>query len=88
MFSSEMRMLTPEGVEVVPVWADSDDASVIGQHWNAVKKFLHTGDVSVLVPFAAWRIQGYRLATDPAWIELWARRGELDFEDIYENGGS
>jgi hypothetical protein len=83
-----MRMLTTSGVEVIAVEVGSDAARSIGQHWNAVKQFLHTGDSSVLEPFAFTRILRYKFAVDPAWIQRWAERGELDFEDIYENGGS
>jgi hypothetical protein len=51
MSAEMMRMLTTSGVEVIPVVAGSDAAHTIGQHWNAVKQFLHTGDTSVLEPF-------------------------------------
>jgi hypothetical protein len=81
-----IRMLTTSGVEVLPVEVFSDTASAIGQHWNAVKHFLHTGDISVLQPFQSSRIGPYRFETDPDKIERWAMRGELDFEDIYETG--
>ena len=83
-----MRMLTASGVEVVAADFGSDAASAIGQHWNAVKQFLHTGDTSVLEPFSSIRIGSHRFAVDPAWIERWAARGELDDDDIYESGGS
>lgn len=82
-----MKMLTASGVEVLAVDFGSDAASAIGRHWNAVKRFLHTGDISEPEPFASLRIRGHRFAVDPGWIEHWAARGELDFEDIYENGG-
>ena len=86
MSAELMRMLTTGGVEVLPVEVGSPAASAIGQHWNAVKNFLHTGDTSVLEPFSSMRILVYKFAIDPGWIERWATRGELDFEDIYESG--
>ena len=82
-----MKILTASGVEVVSVDFGTDAASAIGHHWNAVKHFLNTGDISELEPFATLRIQGHGFAVDPGWIEHWAARGELDFEDIYETGG-
>ena len=88
MSVAPMRMLTTSGVEVAAVEVGSDAASAIGQHWNAVKHFLHTGDTSVLTPFAGSRILRYQFEVDPAKIERWAMRGELDFEDPYEQGRS
>lgn len=80
-----MRMLTTRGVEVLAVEVGSDAARAIGQHWNAVQHFLHSGDASRLEPFASMRLTlFYKFAVDPDWIERWAMRGELDFEDIYE----
>jgi hypothetical protein len=86
MSAELMKMLTTSGVEVLPVEVPSEAASAIGEHWNAVKNFLHTGQTSELEPFSFMRIRDYRFATDPDWITRWAIRGELDFEDIYESG--
>lgn len=86
MSAEQMKMLTTSGVEVLSIERGSEAASAIGQHWNAVKNFLHTGDTSELEPFSLTRIPGYKFATDPDWIVRWATRGELDFEDIYESG--
>lgn len=85
MSAAPIRMLTRTGVEVVPVVVGSDAARAIGQHWNAVQHFLHTGDPSRLEPFEPLRILFYKFAVDPDWIERWAARGELDFEEIYES---
>jgi hypothetical protein len=88
MTVERIRMLSDQGTIELPVEVGSDAARLIGMHWNAVKGFLHTGNTAPMVPFAIWRIGGYRFAIDPSWIEAWAARGELDFEDIYESGGS
>jgi hypothetical protein len=86
MSIARIRMLTDQGVDEFPVRVGSDAARAIGQHWNAVQHFLHSGDMSRLTQFATLTIDGRRFAVDPGWIERWAARGELDFEDIYENG--
>jgi hypothetical protein len=82
MIIGQIRMLTDQGVDEFRVRVGSDAARAIGQHWNAVQHFLHTGDMDRLTPFATLSIEGRRFAVDPGWIERWAARGELDFEDI------
>ncbi|MGI8557665.1 MAG: hypothetical protein ACR2ND_05065 [Solirubrobacteraceae bacterium] len=82
----QIRMLTDDGVEEFEITVGSDAARIIGQHWNAVQHFLHTGETDRLNQFATTSIGGRRFAVDPDWIERWAARGELDFEDIYESG--
>jgi hypothetical protein len=81
-----IRMLSDHGTIELPVERGSHAASLIGSHWNAVKGLLHTGAVFPLIPFAIWTVGGHRFAVDPGWIERWAASGELDFEDIYEDG--
>lgn len=88
MSAELMKMLTTSGVEVLSIDRGAEAASAIGQHWNAVKNFLHTGQTSELEPFSFMRILDYKFATDPDWIVHWATAGELDFEDIYESGWS
>ncbi len=77
-----MRVLTADGLQDVGI-RGSRAASVIGEHWNATRKYLETGDESGLRAFSDTFPGGKRLATDPAFIDREARRGELDFEDIY-----
>lgn len=57
--------------------------SLVGRHWNAVRRFGVTGDVSVLRPFEGKRVGGVELATDPDLIEEYIRQGEVDLDDIY-----
>lgn len=80
---TRMRMLTSDGIEDVDV-SDFDEASTLGSYWNAVQQFLGTGDVDPLLDFEGIAISGRPLLVDPDAIETLARRGELDFEDIYE----
>ena len=57
--------------------------SLVGRHWNAVRRFGVTGDVSLLLPFVSKRAGGVELASDPAQIEEYFRRGEVSVDDIY-----
>lgn len=60
-------------------------ASLVGEHMNAAKRFLKTGDTAALNKFAGKTVGGKALATDPALLEELYRRGELEFEDIYKS---
>lgn len=77
-----MQILGSNGRTEVDV-RGSHAASMNARHWNAVKRFLVTGDVAVLRPFVGKRVGGHVLMTDPDAIEEEARRGEVAFEDIY-----
>jgi soluble cytochrome b562 len=81
--TDRMRILTADG----PKWVDVEsysDASDIGTYWNAVRKFVNTGDDSGLWAFEGEFIGVDELLTDLDDIEYWAQVGELEFEDIYE----
>lgn len=79
-----MLILTP-GEGVVDVEARGGEPSVIGSYWNATRRFLATGDESVLDDFRGVVIDGYELETGPDEIEYCALTGELDIQDIYES---
>jgi len=80
---ARMRILTTLGVEDVEL--DTFQArSTVGSYWNAVQRFLSTGETDELERFEGTRIRGWRLLTDPDEIERQARIGELDVDDIYE----
>ncbi len=81
-----MRLLTPEGVVDVGI-RGSRTASRVGDYWNAVHQYLATGDDAPLRPFAGKRVAGRAFETDLDALDRWARRGELDFEDIYAMTG-
>lgn len=79
-----MRVFTDEGVQDLDVPYE-DERRTVGNHWNAIKGFLGDGSVDRLWPFVDQTVAGRRLQTDPSEIEIWAYRGELDFEDIYSS---
>ncbi len=61
----------------------SAQASRVAAHWNAVDRYLCTGDTTALNPFRNHKVGGQQLATDPTALEAFARRGELAIESIY-----
>jgi len=78
-----MRILTADGIEDLEL-NTSEARSAVGSHWNAIQRFLATGDSDALERFALTSVRRRRLLTDPDEIERLARIGELDVEDIYE----
>ena len=80
-----MRVLTTRGQR----WMDLDDeaATVVARHWNAVRRFLETGEEQPLLDLSPYRIGGQRLETDPMVIYALGHRGELNFDDLYGEGG-
>jgi tRNA 2-selenouridine synthase SelU len=78
-----MRVLTNTGVVDVGV-AGSRQASLISSYWNAVDRYLRTGDSSQLGGFAGRSVAGVEFEADLDVIDELAGRGELEFEDIYE----
>ena len=81
---ARMRILTTKGVEDVDLLTPRA-RSTVGRYWNAVQRFLYTGETDDLEAFRGIRIRGRRLLTDPDEIERLARIGELDVDDIYED---
>jgi hypothetical protein len=82
-FYRRMTVVTPNGPTLVEI-RGSRTASMVGKHANAVRKFVETGDSSDLKAFRDKRVGGQPLATDPEKLRQLARRGEVDFEDIYD----
>lgn len=80
----QMNVLTTMGVEVL-FEVHRKDMSAVGKHWNAVQRFLATGETDQLRRFRGVKVGGRTLMTDPDEIEDWAAAGGLDFEDIYED---
>jgi hypothetical protein len=78
-----MIAITPDGQVLVEV-RGSRVASLIGRHANAVQQFHATGDTRPLREFRGRSVQGRKLATDPNVLRRLARRGEIEFEDIYD----
>ena len=81
---ARMRILTQGGVEDLEL-RSAEARSAVGSYWNAVRRYLWTGNTDELERFSRTRIRGRRLLTDPERIDQLARIGELEFEDIYES---
>ena len=77
-------MLGPDGVEHEVEVRGSRVASLVGAHWSAIAHYLRTGDDSRLRRLEGKTVAGIPLETDPDVIDEWARRGELEIEDVYE----
>ena len=78
-----MQVLTSEGKQTINL-RGSRSASIVAKHWSVIRKYLETGDERGLQAFTDVFPGGKRFATDPVVIDREARRGELDFEDIYD----
>ena len=76
-----MWLLTTVGY--VPVSVGSRNASLLGKHSAAVKKFLRTGNASGLAPFVGKRVAGHELVTDPEVLSALADAGALRLDDLY-----
>ena len=74
-----MNVVTTEGVVEVPI-RSSRQASLVGEHANAVKKFLLTGDDEPLHKFAGVKVAGRELEVRPEVLEELQRTGELEYE--------
>lgn len=74
-----MNVVTTAGVVEVPL-RSSRQASVVGEHANAVKRFLLTGDETPLRKFTGVKVGGHELETRPDVLEEQQRTGELEYE--------
>ena len=81
---ARMRILTKDGVEDVEL-ETLRARSTVGSYWSAVQRYLYTGNTDRIEGFKGVRIRRKRLLTDPDLIDRYARIGELDIEDIYED---
>jgi hypothetical protein len=67
---------------------DSRSASRIAAYWNAVKRYLETGDASGLRRFRGKVVRvnkrGYPFITDTKTLDRLADAGELGFDDLYD----
>jgi hypothetical protein len=78
-----IRVLTTRGAQFL-TGLTRDQASAVGRHWNAVRRYLDTGQDFQLGEFDDVDIDGETLETGIDAIEYWAIRGEVQFEDIYD----
>lgn len=74
-----MNVITTDGVQEVPL-RSSRQASLVGEHANAVKRFLATGDEEPLRKFAGVKVAGRELEVRPEVLEELQRTSELDYE--------
>lgn len=83
-----VRFLSEDGVFSV-VARDSRTASRIARYWNAVDRYLRTGDASVLDEFRSQSFTSYGLTyeyvTDVEVLDRLALVGEVRIDDIYAN---
>jgi hypothetical protein len=77
-----MRVLTTDGLRFLPDLSDRE-ASVVGRHWNAVRRYLETGAVADVWRMEGTVVAGMRLETNLAEIEYHAIRGDMQFESMY-----
>lgn len=76
-------VILSEGRRVAVDVRGSRQAAAVSAHWNAVSRFLETGDVRLLAKFEGRTVAGHVLETDPDVLEEIALSGGLQFEDIY-----
>jgi hypothetical protein len=82
-----LQVITPDGMREVAT-KSSRDASTLGQYWDAVNKYVRTGDDSRLKKFEGKQIssssgQKIRLITDRTELNRLGSAGVLSFESLY-----
>jgi len=81
-----MRFLTAHGYASV-LTTSSEDATMIADYNNAIRRSLQTGDYSALKEFEGYYFESegrkYDFVTDPKTINRLARAGAIYFLDIY-----
>jgi len=77
-----MRVLTSDGVRDLEV-RDTQDRSLVGDHWNAIQHFLGTGKTDQLARFGGLTVAGVELESDPDVIEDREAEGDLDIDHVY-----
>ena len=78
---------TDQGLAEIGV-SDSRQASVLGEYWNTVQRYLSTGDASLLREFRAKHItdsegRQFPLLTDEKELDRLGSAGVLSFESLY-----
>jgi hypothetical protein len=82
-----LQIPTSEGTVEIGV-RGSKDASLLGEYWNAVHRYLQTGETSQLSRFRCQTIidadgEEFQLITDPRILNRLGSAGVLSFESIY-----
>lgn len=78
-----LRILTTDGLEFVS-GLNAAEASNVGSHWNAIRRYLEWGETKGLQHLQGVRVAGRILETRPEVIEWHATRGDVSFESIYD----
>ncbi len=78
---------TPEGLSEIAL-RNSSQASLVGEYWAAVQRYLQTGDDNGLRRFEGKRIRAanrkvIRLVTDVKELDRLGNAGVLSFESLY-----
>lgn len=85
-----LEFLTPEGRTVLQV-RGSRNASLVGEYFDALKRYLTSGRTDALRKFEGKSLRvgkiTYRFITDLELIDRLGNAGEIQFEDIYAMGG-
>lgn len=79
-----IRVFTIDGVQFV-AGLSAIQTSLVARHWNAIRRYLETGDDVDLADLDGVAVGGHRLETRPPVVESHAVRGEVEFESIYED---
>jgi hypothetical protein len=77
-----MEVLTVDGLLLLDV-RSSRQRTLVGEHWNAIRRYSDHGLLQPLRDLAGKRVAGHLLECDFDAIDEWARQGELEIEDIY-----
>jgi hypothetical protein len=77
-----MEVLTVDGVLSLEV-PTSQQRTLVSQHWTAIHTYRDSGDAVSLLQLEGQRVAGHVLECNLDAIDEWARRGDLDIEDIY-----
>lgn len=83
----EMKVIS-DGAIAKRVLLDFEQASLNGEHLNAVKAFLSTNDIDLLAPFAGRVVidakgKAHPLETNPNILHRLAHAGDETFHEIY-----
>ena len=80
--SRGMDVLTVDGLQNLRV-SSSRQRSLVASHWNAIRAYRDHGKLQPLRTFQGKGVAGQLFECDYDVIDEWARRGELEIEDIY-----
>ncbi|GAA0411809.1 hypothetical protein [Streptomyces luteireticuli] len=79
----DIRVVSRDGVVMLD-GLTKKERGIVAKHWNAVGKFLETGDNKDLVKFEGVTVGGHELETRMNAIEYLAMVQSLAYESIYE----